>query len=164
MAHYQTSPVAYRRPPNLRNFLVQAAYRQLKESNIGGNSRCTCRQPHCKMCAHIHVQCKIGHHVPYHNHRWIVLGKGYCRLSDQQHHLHVRNDILSWIQIYKYEFSFNSFAGHLHVLYQMKQCSIQYVGETKNALHIRLTGHRSDINHHRSTNLSQDTLTCWITR
>ena len=34
-------------------------------------------------------------------------------------------------------------------LIQCAKCSIQYVGETENALRIRLTGHRSDINHHR---------------
>ena len=36
-------------------------------------------------------------------------------------------------------------------LIQCTRCSTQYVGETENALRVRvrLTGHRSDINHHR---------------
>ena len=32
-------------------------------------------------------------------------------------------------------------------LIECKMCAIQYVGKTENALHIQLTGHRSDINH-----------------
>ena len=34
-------------------------------------------------------------------------------------------------------------------LIECSRCSIQYVGETENALRIRLTGHRSDIHHRR---------------
>ena len=34
-------------------------------------------------------------------------------------------------------------------LIECAKCSIQYVGETENALRVRLTGHRSDINHQR---------------
>ena len=37
-------------------------------------------------------------------------------------------------------------------LIECKKCAIQYVGETENALHVPLTGHRSDIKH------------CWIDR
>ena len=32
---------------------------------------------------------------------------------------------------------------------QCKRCAVQYVGETENTLRVRLTGHRSDINHRR---------------
>ena len=32
----------------------------------------------------------------------------------------------------------------------MQKCAVQYVGETENALRVRLTGHRSDINHRRT--------------
>ena len=35
-------------------------------------------------------------------------------------------------------------------LIECKKCSVQYVGETENALRVRLTGHRSDIKHHRT--------------
>ena len=34
-------------------------------------------------------------------------------------------------------------------LIECAKCSIQYIGETENALRVRLTGHRSDISHHR---------------
>ena len=34
-------------------------------------------------------------------------------------------------------------------LIECAKCSIQYVGETENALRVRLTGHRSDISHRR---------------
>ena len=33
-------------------------------------------------------------------------------------------------------------------LIECKCCHLQYVGETKNPLHIRLNGHRKDIKHH----------------
>ena len=34
-------------------------------------------------------------------------------------------------------------------LIKCKKCAVQYVGETENALRVRLTGHRSNINHKR---------------
>ena len=34
-------------------------------------------------------------------------------------------------------------------LIECTKCSIQYVGETENALRVRLTGHQSGINHRR---------------
>ena len=34
------------------------------------------------------------------------------------------------------------------MLSECKCCRLQYVGETKNPLHIRLNGHRNDIKHH----------------
>ena len=36
----------------------------------------------------------------------------------------------------------------LEMLSECKCCHLQYVGETKNPLHIRLNGHRNDIKHH----------------
>ena len=41
--------------------------------------------------------------------------------------------------------------GTSNVVYliECRQCAFQYVGETGNALHVRLTGHRSEINHRR---------------
>ena len=41
--------------------------------------------------------------------------------------------------------------GTSNVVYliECRRCAIQYVGETENALHVRLTGHRSDIKHRR---------------
>ena len=35
-------------------------------------------------------------------------------------------------------------------LIECKKCAIQYIGETENALRVRLTGHRSDIKHRRT--------------
>ena len=39
---------------------------------------------------------------------------------------------------------------NLVYLIECRRCKKQYVGETENALHIRLNGHRSDIRHNRA--------------
>ena len=41
--------------------------------------------------------------------------------------------------------------GTSNVVYlsECRRCAIQYVGETENALRVRLTGHRSDLKHRR---------------
>ena len=43
-------------------------------------------------------------------------------------------------------FSFTCKTKNLVYLIQCSNCGLQYVGETKNPLHIRMNGHRSDIN------------------
>ena len=49
-------------------------------------------------------------------------------------------------------------------LIECRKCTIQYVGETKNALQVRLTGHQLDINHHRIVDQWLNLLPCQITR
>ena len=106
--------VAYRRPPNLRDLLVRAAYRQTKET-YEGNSRC--QQSRCKTCAHI----KTG--TTFHS---TTTGKRF-----------------------RVKATANCQTRNVVYLIECTKCSIQYVGETENALRVRLTGHRSDIKHKR---------------
>ncbi len=46
---------------------------------------------------------------------------------------------------YKTRSSFTCKTNNIVYLIQCKKCEMQYVGETENALHIRLNGHRSDV-------------------
>ena len=50
----------------------------------------------------------------------------------------------------KVKASADCFTKNVVYVIECKKCAIQYVGETENALHIRLTGHSSDINHRRT--------------
>ena len=43
----------------------------------------------------------------------------------------------------------DSSTSNVVYLIECRRCAIQYIGETENALRIRLTGHRSDIKHRR---------------
>ena len=107
--------VAYRRPPNLRDLLVRAAYGQVRETYKGNDQ---CQQPRCKTCAHIKMGTTFRSTTT--GQRFRVRATADCR---------TRNVVY---------------------LIECKKCAIQYVGETDNALRVRLTGHRSDINHHRT--------------
>ena len=107
--------VAYRRPPNLRNFLVRAAYGQ-KRATHEGNSRCN--QPRCKTCAHIRTGTTL---------RSTTTGERF-----------------------RVKATANCLTRNVVYVLECTKCSIQYVGETENALRVRLTGHRSDIRHRRT--------------
>ena len=72
------------------------------------------------------------------------------------------NRVARCIQKLSLRFTVRSSTGHIHqvratatcktrnVIYliECKCCRLQYVGETKNPLHVRLNGHRNDIKHH----------------
>ena len=107
--------VVYRRPPNLKNFLVRAAIRGPQETYRGTRQ---CKQPRCKTCIHIRTGCRFRSTTTGEEFR--VKATADCRTSNVVY------------------------------LIECTRCSIQYVGETGNALRVRLTGHRSDINHLRS--------------
>ena len=112
---YRIPLVAYRRPPNLKDLLVRAAYGQVKETYTG-NSKC--QQPRCKTCAHI----KMG--------------------------LTIRSTTTG--EVFKIRATANCCTKNVVCVIECKKCATQYEGETKNALRVRLTGHRSDIQHRRT--------------
>ena len=106
--------VAYRRPPNLRDILVRAAFKQQRETYKGNSP---CKHPRCKTCAHIKTGTMFN-----------------STTTGAQFRVKATAD-----------------CGTSNVVYliECRRCAIQYVGETENALRVRLTGHRSDIKHRR---------------
>ena len=106
--------VAYRRPPNLRDLLVRAAFKQQRETYKGNSP---CQHPRCKACAHI----KTGT---------------------------VFNSTTTGAQ-FRVKATADCGTSNVVYLIECRRCAIQYVGETENALRVRLTGHRSDIKHRR---------------
>ena len=52
-------------------------------------------------------------------------------------------------KIYQVKATANCKSRNVVYVIECKRCKKQYVGETENALHIRMNGHRSDIKHQR---------------
>ena len=52
-------------------------------------------------------------------------------------------------KIYQVKATANCKTSNVVYLIECKKCRKQYVGETENALHVRMNGHRSDIKHRR---------------
>ena len=53
-------------------------------------------------------------------------------------------------EIFKVKASADCCTKNVVYVIECKKCAAQYVGETENALRVRLTGHRSDIHHRRT--------------
>ena len=104
--------VTYHRPPNYKNLLVRATFKQ-QQPSYKGNSQC--RQARCKRANILN--------------EWInltVRSQGrFIKWKPQQIVKH-----LMW--------------STLLIVINVKK---QYVGETDNALHVEMNGHRSDIKH-----------------
>ena len=53
-------------------------------------------------------------------------------------------------EVFKVKASADCCTKNVVYVIECKKCAAQYVGETENALRVRLTGHRSDIHHRRT--------------
>ena len=78
-----------------------------------------CNQARCKMCRHMRT-----------------INKFKSPVSGKVHHIKASADCKMSNVVHAYVIGCN-------------KCAIQYVGETENALHIRMNGHRSDIKNRR---------------
>ena len=112
--------VAFKRPKNLRDFLVHAKLKPTQLSPAQGTT--ACGSSRCLTCQHVKKGTSIRSTSTGQSFR--VRATATCKTE------------------------------HVIYLIECNLCNKQYVGETKNPLHIRLNGHRHDIQHKKKRKTS----------